>query len=78
MLVLSIFAILFIFKADFNQRVHQTYDQMFVSKNEKTEMVFFSETHHSHYQIAYKMFKENLIWSWGKIFRHYCEKMKIM
>ena len=75
LLVLSIFTIFFIFKADFNQRVHQTYDQMFVSKNEKTEMVFFSETHHSHYQIAYKMFKEKPVFGHGvKIFRHYCAK----
>ncbi len=75
LLVLSIFVIFFIFKADFNQRVHQTYDQMFVSKNEKTEMVFFSETHHSHYQIAYKMFKEKPVFGHGvKIFRHYCGK----
>ena len=75
LLVLSIFVIFFIFKADFNQRVHQTYDQMFVSKNEKTEMVFFSETHHSHYQIAYKMFKEKPVFGHGvKMFRHYCRK----
>ena len=75
LLVLSIFAILFIFKADFNQRVHQTYDQMFVSENEKTEIVFFSKTHHSHYQIAYKMFKEKPVFGHGvKIFRHYCAK----
>ena len=64
MLVLSIFAILFIFKADFNQRVHQTYDQMFVSKNEKTEMVFCNKNH-SHYQIAYKMFKEKPLFGHG-------------
>ena len=48
---------------------------MFVSKNEKTEMVFFSETHHSHYQIAYKMFNKKLyLVMWVKIFRHYCGK----
>ena len=70
--VLSIF---FVFKSDFKQRVNQTFNQIFLSENGKTEIVIFSKVHESHYQIAYKMFKEKPLFGHGvKIFRHYCGK----
>lgn len=70
--VLSIF---FVFKLDFKQRVNQTFNQIFLSENGKTEIVIFSKVHESHYQVAYKMFKEKPLFGHGvKIFRHYCGK----
>ena len=73
--ILAVLSIFFVFKSDFKDRIYQSYNQVFVSENNKTEIVIFSRTHQSHYQIAYKMFKEKPIFGHGvKIFRHYCLK----
>ena len=71
----SILGVFFLTNSDFNHRVYQTYNQIFDIKNDTSKIVIFSETHQSHYQLAYKMFREKPMFGHGvKMFRDYCGK----
>ena len=75
LILLSILGVFFLTNSDFNHRVHQTYNQIFNIKGDTSKIVIFSETHQSHYQLAYKMFREKPMFGHGvKMFRDYCGK----
>ena len=58
-----------------NLIISEGHDAIEEYTNKQRSIILFSVAHQSHYEIAYKMFKEKPIFGHGvKMFRHYCAK----